>query len=244
MIRQIKLFRVVIATEVKIKMFDYQLWIERAVSFTNNLAKLASHFDELKSEVFVQSPFTETEFVEITSKIDNSVPSELAQFWRTGSRHCDCTYICGEAKSEIILQIETIFGSVQEIYGGASFINAANLSQHLINCQGWAEETWVAEYPQEKNFWLNSVPFAEINNGDYLSLDITEAKDNPSVVYLSHDDESFVVAESFTDFLTHWERLCYLGPDVWMIENFRSENRYLNSNSNKAEGLRKLLGST
>ncbi len=224
-------------------MFDYQLWVERAVSFTDNLAQLAPYFDDLKSEVSVHPSLTESKLIEIASKTDKYIPSELAQFWLTGSRHCDCTYICGEAKSEIIPQIETIFGSNQEIYGGASFISAANLSQHLINCQGWAEETWVAEYPQDKNFWFNSVPFAEINNGDYLSLDITEAKDNPSVVYLSHDDESFIIAESFTDFLTHWERLCYIGPESWMLENFRNENGYINSVSNKAELLRELLGS-
>ena len=82
-----------------------------------------------------------------------------------------------------------------------------------------------------------------MNNGDYLSLNITEEKDNPSVVYLSHDDESFIIAESFTDFLTHWERLCYIGPESWMLENFRNENGYINSVSNKAELLRELLGS-
>jgi hypothetical protein len=140
--------------------------------------------------------------------------------------------------------ILTIIGSYQELWGGALFINAADLSQHLLNCRDWAEETWVAEYPQDKNFWLNSVPFVEMNNGDYLSLDTTEEKDNPSVVYLSYDDESFIIAESFTDFLTHWERLCYIGPEVWMLENFRSENGYVNSNTNKAELLRKLLVST
>jgi hypothetical protein len=224
-------------------MFDYQLWIERTVSFTHNLARLAPYFDDLKSEVSVQPPLTESELIEIASKSDKYIPLELTQFWLTGSRHCDCTYICGGAKSEIIPRIEPIIGSYQELWGGASFINAADLSQHLLNCRDWAEETWVAEYPQDKNFWLNSVPFVEMNNGDYLSLNITEEKDNPSVVYLSHDDESFIIAESFTDFLTHWERLCYIGPESWMLENFRNENGYINSVSNKAELLRELLGS-
>ena len=229
---------------MKNKMFDYQLWIERAVSFTHNLAELAPYFDDVRSEVSVQSPLTESELIEIASKIDKQIPQELATFWLTGSRHCDCTYICEAAKSEIVPRIETIFGSHQEIWGGASLIDAADLSQHLLNCRDWAEETWVAEYPRDKSFWLNSVPFVEMNNGDYLGLDITEAKDNPHVVYLSHDNESFVISESFTDFLTHWERLCYFGPEVWMLENFRGENGYINSDSVKAEDLRKLLGST
>ncbi len=80
-----------------------------------------------------------------------------------------------------------------------------------------------------------------MNNGAYLGLDITEAKDNPPVIYLSHDDESFVISESFTDFLTHWERLCYIGPEVWILEKFRGENGYISSDSGKAEDLRKLL---
>jgi hypothetical protein len=223
-------------------MFDYKLWIQRVASFTDNLAQLAPDFDNVSSEVIVQPPLTESVLSEITSTIDKRVPQELAQFWLTGSRHCRCTYLCGEAKSEIVPQIEKIFGSFQEIYGGVSFINATDLSQHLINCRDWAEETWIAEYPQDKSFWLNSVPFVEMNNGDYLALDATEKTDNPPVVYLSHDEESFVIAESFTDFLTHWERLCYIGPEVWMLENFRNEKGYINSDSVEAKDLRKLLG--
>ena len=225
-------------------MFDYQLWIERTVSFTHNLAQLEPHFGKLKREILVQPPITESELAEITSKIDKFVPSELKRFWLTGSRHCDCTYIFEDANPEIIPRIETIFGSFQDIYGGASLINAKDLSQHLLNCRNWAEETWVAEYPQDNFFWLNSMPFVEMNNGDYLALDIAEARDNPTVVYLAHDDESFVIAESFTDFLLHWERLCYIGPEIWTLENFRGENGYINSNTDKAKRLRNLLIST
>ncbi len=221
-------------------MFDYKLWIERAASFTHNLTQFAPHFCKLKSEVLVQPPLIESELAEITSKIDKYVPSELNRFWIAGSRHCDCTYICEDINSEIIPKIEKIFGSFQDIYGGASFINAADLSRHILNCRDWAEETWVAEYPQDKDFWLNSVPFIEMNNGDYLALYIAEAKDNPTVVYLAHD-ESFIISESFTDFLSHWERLCYIGPEVWMLENFRGENGYINSNTDKAKLLRNLL---
>jgi hypothetical protein len=229
---------------IKIKMFDYKTWIERATFFTDNLAQLTPYFDNVSSEVIVQSTLTESELTDIASKVDKRIPQELAQFWLTGSQHSNCSYLCGDAKSEIVPQVETIFGSFQEIYGGASFINATDLPQHLLNCRDWAQETWVAEYPQDKAFWLNSVPFVEMNNGDYLALDVTEGRDNPPVVYLSHDDESFIIAESFTDFLTHWERLCYIGPEIWMLENFRSEDGYINSNSDNTEDLRKLLGLT
>lgn len=228
---------------IKNKMFDYQIWIERAVSFINNLAKPSPYFNDVRSEVLVQPPLIESELIEITSKIDKQIPQELANFWLNGSRHCDCTYFCEDAKSEIVSQIETIFGSSQEIYGGASLIDAADLPQHLLNCKDWAEETWVAEYPQDKGFWLNSVPFAEMNNGDYLALNIMEAKDNPPVIYLSHDDESSMIASSFTDFLTHWEQLCYVGPEIWMLQNFRDENGFINLDSGKAKDLRKMLGS-
>jgi hypothetical protein len=227
---------------LKTKMFDYKLWTERAVSFALNLTKLTAYFDDVKSEISVHPPLTESELIEIASKTDRQIPQELISFWLTGSRHCDCTYICESAKPEIVPQIEAIFDSFQEIYGGASFINAADLSQHLLNCRDWAEETWIAEYPQDKSFWLNSVPFIEMNNGDYLALDTTEAKDNPPVIYLSHDDESFVIAESLTDFLTYWERLCYIGPESWMFESFRGKNGYINSDSVAADDLRRLLG--
>ena len=225
------------------KMFDYQLWIERAVLFTRNLAKPSPYFNDIKSEVLVKPVLIESELIKIASKIDKQIPQELANFWLNGSRHCDCTYFCEDAKSEIVSQIETIFGSFQEIYGGASLINATDLPEHLLNCKEWAEETWVAEYPQDKSFWLNSVPFVAMNNGDYLALDTLKAEDNPPVIYLSHDDESSVIADSFTDFLTGWEQLCYVGPEIGMLQNFRDENDYINSDLDNAKELRKMFGS-
>lgn len=231
-------------TPIKNKMLDYQIWIERAVSFIGKLAKTSPYFNGIRSEVSVQPPLIEPELIEIAKKIDMQIPQELANFWLNGSRHCECTYFCEDVKSEIVFQIEAIFGSFQEIYGGASFIDAADLPQHLLNCKDWAEETWVAEHPQNKSFWINSVPFIEMNNGDYLALNTLEEKDNPPVIYLSHDDESSLIANSFTDFFGDWEQLCYVGPEIWMLQNFRDENGYINSNSDESEELRKLLGSS
>ncbi len=223
-------------------MFDYHSWIERAVSFTENIPRLSGFFEELNQEAYVKPPLTENELNVIGSKIDKFIPKELTLFWLKGSRHCRCSYYCGGAKGEMFSRIESVFAYPETLYGGANFYDAADLPDNLLALQEWAEETWIAEYPEQKSLWLNSIPFAGTKNGDYLALDINDKRDDPPVIYLSHDDDSEIIAESFTGFLTTWENLCYIGPEIWMLKIFRDENGYIDEETNRTAELRKIFG--
>lgn len=222
-------------------MFDYKNWIKQAVSFIDELKRLERFFELAEAEISAAPPLTEREFAEIVEQTDKFIPAELKRFWTEGAADCDFRFYMSTSEPEFAARIEDIFGSNKSFYGGANFIAARELTDGLEEIKEWGEETWIAEYPKEPHFWLNSVPFIRIENGDYLSLDITDRKDNPPVIYLSHDDESFIIAESFTDFLTHWANLCYIGPERWDLEDFLNEKRCLTSDSDKAEKLRELL---
>lgn len=223
-------------------MFDHRSWINRAVSFTGSLQLLSDSFDELKYDASVKRPLTENELNIIDSGIDQSVPNELALFWLNGSRHCSCSYYCGIAKPAMLLRTKSVFGHQGALYGGASFYDAAELPDYLYALREWAEETWIAEYPEQKNLWLNSIPFAGMRNGDYLALDTADGRDDPPVIYLSHDDDSKIIAGSFTGFLNVWEALCYIGPEIWMLGVFQDENGLVDSKSNRAAELRSIFG--
>lgn len=222
-------------------MFDYYSWINRAALFSETLNNFAPFFGDLAFNTSIYPPITKSELLELTSKTELFIPKALSDFWLQACQFCDFSYQCGDAKDEKKARILNNFFGQNLIYGGARFLNALDLPEHLDGNQAWAEETWIAEYPEEKAFWMNSIPIVSMGNGDYLALDISNNLDDPPIIYLSHDDESSIIAPSFTDFLFHWEKLCYIGPEIWIIRSFRDENGYINSDSNNAEQLRDIF---
>ncbi len=75
--------------------------------------------------------------------------------------------------------------------------------------------------------------------GSYLGVRAT-GKADPPVIYLAHDDESREIASSFTAFLTAWERLGYLGPEIWMLEPFlHPATGHLDADSESAQTFRR-----
>ena len=222
-------------------MFNYKAWVDRAIQFTERIQNLKPFFDEITIVSTLQPPLTDSEIIEVKSKAEKYIPLELINFWTTGSANLNCHYYLSNPKTERLSQINEIFGLQSSIYGGASFLIANELPDKLLDLKEWAEETWIVEYPNEQKFWLNSVPFFEMQNGDCLALDVAEEKDDPRVIYLSHDDESSVISESFTNFLTNWERLYYIGPEGWLLDIFQNESGFICSDSDEAEKLRNIF---
>ena len=98
---------------------------------------------------------------------------------------------------------------------------ASEFAEWLDECAEWARETWVAESPADLACWTRSFPILRMENGDYLALDErTPSGDPRGRLLVPHDDESKVIARSFTGFLAEWARLGYVGPESWMIEGF------------------------
>lgn len=222
-------------------MFDYKNWVHRAISFTEGLKNFKPLFDEIDIVSSFQPPLNESEIIEIKSNSKKDIPLELIKFWTTGSANLSCHYYLANPTPERLSQIQELFGIQNSLYGGASFMIANKLPDKLLELKEWAEETWIVDYPNEQKFWLNSVPFFEMRNGDYLALDVTVKKDNPPVIYLSHDDESSVISNSFTDFLTNWERLCYIGPEGWLLDIFQDEKGFICSDTEKEDKLRNIF---
>ena len=76
--------------------------------------------------------------------------------------------------------------------------------------------------------------------GYYLALDLSQELEDPPVIYLSHEELSTKLADSFTSFLENWSRLCYLGPELWMLRPFLSENGLVGLDD-KAKKVRQVL---
>jgi len=144
--------------------------------------------------------------------------------------------------SVALANLSEIFGySRSDLWGGGAFCFASSLVDYQLKVQEWAHNTWVAEDPDEFAKWNKAIPIMEMPNGDFLSLDGRESNANPRVLYLAHDDVSPVIAKSFTTFLNDWAKVCFVGPEYWMLEPFLSREGLLDSGGNKARQLRSLL---
>lgn len=217
--------------------FDYQAWVQGAASFVHEVARLDARFDEITTEVSVQPPLSVLELEQLETEIGCSLPEGLRRLWLEASRHCMCHYVCGDAKAGALYRIEQIFSDDNALYGGASFVDAQTLPECIADCREWAE----FDDPEQNAFWLNSVPFISLANGDYLGLDTSQVHQESPVVYLSHDDESCIIAPSFASFLESWEGLSYIGPEIWMLDEFRGDDGTLDATSDKARMLREVL---
>ena len=83
-----------------------------------------------------------------------------------------------------------------------------------------------------------------LGKDDFIALEGKTSRDpdDPPVLYLSHDKEDVQLADSFTAFLTTWERLCYLGPEFRLLDRFREQDGgLLDPDSREADQLRSLF---
>lgn len=195
-----------------------------------------------KGRADVALPLGQKSHAELVEKLPVSLPEAVAAFLLEGSARCKFRYEW-TPKGPAAKQLQAALDGEEKVFGGADLCHAAALARWLKDCKAWAEETWIAEYPEEQATWLSTLPIAAMANGDYLGVDLRHAKSDPPVVYLSHDEESRVIAPSFTAFLQAWAGLCYIGPEIWLLENFLDEKTgWLDSTSERAKKLRELFG--
>jgi hypothetical protein len=109
-----------------------------------------------------------------------------------------------------------------ELYGGDRIGPLAALPDYQQECRHYAENAWLSEpeFQQTQEEWLRAVPFLRMDNGDMLALDPARAEADPPVIYLDHENTSRLIARNLGAFLRDWERLCFLGPDHYVLGEF------------------------
>lgn len=213
-------------------------WIAAVRTFIGRGAERSG----FKGTTDIALPLGQETHAKLAKKLPVVLPEAISAFLLEGSARCKFRYEW-KPKGQGAEQLQTVLAGEEKVFGGTDLCHAAAFSRWLKDCKAWANETWIAEYPEDQATWLKSLPIAAMANGDYLGVDLRGAKSDPPVVYLSHDDESRVIAESFTAFLQSWAGLCYIGPEIWLLENFLDEeNGWLDSNTERAKKLRELSG--
>ena len=181
---------------------DYSAWVERAKKFVGEL----SFPDESDISVEVAPPLSDKEADALNESLPLGLPKPLREFYTTGSADIACSYYWSPHEDSHASQLDELLYSYS-LYGGPSIIPAQQLAPHgdFID---WIDED---EHPEAFELADNSVPFIAVGNGDYVTLQV----ESESVLYFCHETPEAPIASispSFEQFMTDWERLCYLHP--------------------------------
>jgi len=223
--------------------FDYAAWVRRARDAMTALDGQPG-FDV---DAWVDAPpLPATELEALSRRIGRQLPDAMRGFLERGTAALACRYTFeydpdDEAATAAFL---ALFPYETSLYGGPVLGPADLLPDFVQSCGEWADQFDEAGDPTEGQRWRHALPFIAVDNGDYVALDGTgPARDpnDPPVIYLSHEGESALIAASFTEFLSAWEQLCYLGPEIWLLDEFRGPDGLIAPESTRATRLRQLL---
>jgi len=106
----------------------------------------------------------------------------------------------------------------------------------VTHLSGWNPNEWDEEmlsfWQSDSESWddiddiialLNhSISFMDIGNGDHLVIDTRDGK----VKYLSHEGPEaigVVLGRDFNDFMMRWSQLGCVGPEIWWLEPFLTD---------------------
>jgi hypothetical protein len=90
----------------------------------------------------------------------------------------------------------------------------------------------------------NRIWLLKLDNGDKVSLDLDAGEGGRAIVYVAGNDvgNKKIISQSFDQFLSDWEQLCYITPNLTNLKPWLdSVTGRLNVDSNKTLLLRELL---
>jgi hypothetical protein len=218
--------------------FDFPAWIERARAFAIGIGHLPGG---VVRSTIVAVPVDESAMHRIEGALGRRVAASLRAFFTRGAAALDCGYSWAP-DGRALDGLHALLPDETQIFGGARLGPISELPDYLREAADWANDTWVADTPDQRSIWDTALPFLRLDNGDYLALDLRNGDTEPPVAYLNHDDDSFLLAPNLVAFFTAWERLCYLGPEHWLLGAFIGDAGYLDTESERAARLRALLG--
>jgi hypothetical protein len=229
-----------------IKLFDYRAWVHRAHQFV-----VARHGRPgfTVAATRVDPPLERRRVDALARRLDErdlQLPNTLRLFLTFGAAALDCRYMFEHDPADRPADdaIENLFVLAGHVSGGACLGPAHELPAFAESCASRAEVILREQDTDRADEWSESLPLIAVSHGDYIALDMATAlePDDPPVIYLSHDRENIHLADSFTDFLTTWERLCYIGPEIRMFDRFFGGDGLLDPRSPAVDQLRSLLG--
>jgi hypothetical protein len=204
--------------------FDYAGWVRRARKFVRARTGRPG-FEVAAAEA--ESGLARGDADRLAGELGVPLPPALRAFFERGAAALNCGYTFEYDPDDATetAAFLALFPGQTSIYGGPRIGPAADLPEMADGCAAWGAEpeteAGLAGGPPRVGT-RRLLPFIAVENGDYVALDlrVPDAGDDPPVVSVSHEGEGARLADSFTGFLAAWERLAYLGPELWLLESF------------------------
>jgi hypothetical protein len=221
---------------------ELRSWMHRAESFVRQLNYLPG---EWGISVSIEPPITSDEADRLAATLPLGLPAPLRMLYLEGAAKFKCRYHW-TPREDMLRRTGRIFPHQRSFYGGPSFIPWSELPDvHGIHSwwDGWDDPS-TEDQRKAREIWRQTVPFIAVGNGDAVGLHVTGESDIYPVVYLCHDDEECPVtplSPSFDQFLTEWEKICYVGPEIWLLDSFWDHGKPLSGEGNKARKWREIL---
>jgi SMI1 / KNR4 family (SUKH-1) len=207
---------------------DYVQWVQRLRGFILGLQERSPPGHRDRFSIEIAPPLQDEEIEELAESLDCGLPPPLQEFLRTGASSISFQYAWPTEDDET----------------SDTFCPADQLAEWREECVEYATESWLMEpdWPLDQALWRHALPLVHYPDGDGVALWVHDPDHpNPAVIYLKHEDESFLLSRNFDEFLHHWERLGYTGTND--LEQYRHpESGFLDSTTAQAVAFRKALG--
>ena len=136
----------------------------------------------------------------------SDLPDELRRFYATACSSAQVTFYKEFPQNALPLDDGAFCGCIKIV----SEAKQKRVKQELIET---VRNTWLAADAVQRELWLAATPFLELKNGDYIGIGKGER-----IWYLSHDEESFLLAKSLADWLDYWRSVFFIGPEWWVLD--------------------------
>jgi hypothetical protein len=193
---------------------DYVAWTKRASSFLRSLTHLPG---ELDLDDGIEPPSADEHTQQWLRSDGCSIPSELKAFIATASRRCYFRYRW-KPPAELQAELGNLFPGHVKLTGGGDFCEAAGYSNY--DHRQWfrdnVEQYKVYAREAEIERARGLLPLMEMKGGAKISLDLRATDWTRPVVFVdpSTPKKRPLVSRSFDQFLSDWERLCYITPSL------------------------------
>lgn len=200
-------------------------------------------------KIAIDPPLPQSEADRLNSVLPHGLPEGLRDFYTTASAHAVFSYYWEPDRIDYdeladVLPHEYSFG------GGHQLCPAAELEKEQRNLYGMADIYRDVGGPsvEAARVMSESVPLFLLGNGDSIVLHVAASKNAMQVIYASysydHQESPLIpLSATFDEFMEHWERLGYLGPEIWLLFPFLddSASRRLDGSSPLAKKWRSLV---
>lgn len=211
------------------------------------------HFDELCKklvEVYrkwdkeayykVEEPATVDMVEAAENRLGMRLPEQLRNFFLQYSRKADmCVFLPDEFCDELPKELEQIFSACFEL-------SLEGVEREEENRKGWVDACFPNPENEYDRVWHGKLGIISVGNGDVIALDIQSNPQNPSVVYLSHDDgegHGVILGKDFDRYLLSLVEIGACGTEDWQMLPFISDRENgINPDCENAVMYRKLIG--